>query len=143
MLLRARLSLRELTVRGGENLTNCSLTSSQRPIAGIVKPTSEQGKIVLNDAEDVCLDNAKACLCLLSGVGAVNPAYIPGPDINTVLESRGARLAVMLEESSLCSTLLMKGEGGCEGAGVHTRSAGFPPLYWISVPARPGQKKNK
>ncbi|TKS69505.1 Protein kinase C-binding protein NELL1 NEL-like protein 1 [Collichthys lucidus] len=68
--------------------------------------------MVLNDAEDVCLDNAKACLCLLSGVGAVNPAYIPGPDINTVLESRGARLAVMLEESSLCSTLLMKGEGG-------------------------------
>ncbi|KAI3377372.1 hypothetical protein L3Q82_008563 [Scortum barcoo] len=36
---------------------------------------------------------------------AVNPAYIPGPDINTVLESSGARLAVMLEKSSLGSTL--------------------------------------
>lgn len=43
------------------------------------------------------------CVCVRSR--AVNPAYIPGPDINTVLESRGARLAVMLEESSLCSSL--------------------------------------
>ena len=49
------------------------------------------------------------CVCVRSR--AVNPAYIPGPDINTVLESCGVRLAVMLEESSLCSMLLMKGAG--------------------------------
>ncbi len=53
------------------------------------------------------------CVCVRSR--AVNPAYIPVPDINTVLVSHGVRLAVMLEESSLCFTLLMKGEEEEEG----------------------------
>lgn len=91
------------------------------------------------------------CVCVRSR--AVNPAYIPGPDINTVLESCGVRLAVMLEESSLCSTLLMKGagreggwkrgkKGGREGADMHMVCWIYSSirLYWISVPARPGQE---
>lgn len=55
------------------------------------------------------------CVCVRSR--AVNPAYIPGPDINTVLESCGARLAVMLEESSLSSTLSASRERRGKGRG--------------------------
>lgn len=63
----------------------------------------------------------------------VNPAYISGPDINTMLESRGARLAVMLEENSFCpacSLFSMKGAGGQEGGSGHaTQCVGFPLLF--------------
>lgn len=83
------------------------------------------------------------CVCVRSR--AVNPAYIPGPDINTVLGSCGARLAVMLEESSLCSAKSAsyeRREGGREGADMHRDCWIYSRiLYWISVPARPGQKR--
>lgn len=70
------------------------------------------------------------CVCVRSRV--VNPAYIPGPDINTVLESRGARLAVMLEESSLCSTLCASYKGrGRVGGSRHAR--GLLDLLWYSA----------
>lgn len=59
------------------------------------------------------------CVCVRNW--PVNPAYIPGPDINTVLESRGARLTVMLEERSLYSTLTASNEErGRVGADMHT-----------------------
>lgn len=82
------------------------------------------------------------CVCVRSWT--FNPAYIPGPDINTVLESRGARLAVMLEESSLCSTLCFswrEREGGRERICTVCWIYSGIQLYWISVPARPGQKE--
>lgn len=85
------------------------------------------------------------CVCVRSR--AVNPAYIPGPDINTVLESCGVRLAVMLEESSRSTTRLMKGagrEGGRER--TCTWSAGFTLVFGCTgsvFPARPGQERER
>lgn len=83
-------------------------------------------------------------VCVYVRSRLVNPAYIPGPDINTVLESRGARLTVTLEERSLCSTLSASNEErGRVGADMHTICWIYSviQLCWISVPARTGQKK--
>lgn len=69
-------------------------------------------------------------VCVYVRSRLVNPAYIPGPDINAVLESCGARLAVMLEESSLFSTLCASNEGkGKEGGNRHAQSVGFTLVF--------------
>lgn len=68
------------------------------------------------------------CVCIRSW--AVNSANIPGPDINAMLESYGARLAVMLEKSNLFSTLTASNEGnGKEGGSGHEQSVGFTLVF--------------
>lgn len=83
------------------------------------------------------------CVCVRSR--AVNPAYIPGPDINAVFESRWARLAVMLEESSRCFTLSAfyerKGVYGKEQGHIFCRIYFSIQLRWISTSFQASTKR--
>lgn len=122
--------LHGLIVWGGENQTNSySLLhphSSPLELTGIVKRTSVQEKwcwMTLRMFALIMLKRVSVCV----RSRPFNPAGIPGPVIKSMLENHGARLAVMLEESSLCSSLLMVGEGGWEQP--CTQSVGFTLVF--------------